>query len=138
MGEDFSQRKVEQSWEPGTLDATRKAIGPIDKEEAARMTQILGDRVNHLPNELSGGQKQRVAIARATVTKPSIILADEPTGNLDPDNAKMIGELLFSMVEKYNKTLLMVTHDLSLAKRGGNCFKIVKGALEKTDLGEGK
>ena len=109
-------------------------------ERAEELLRDVGvyDRRNHLPSQLSGGERQRVAVARSLINNPSLILADEPTGNLDPDNAKMIGELLFSMVEKYNKTLLMVTHDLSLAKRGGNCFKIVKGALEKTDLGDGK
>ncbi len=109
-------------------------------QRAEELLQDVGvyDRRNHLPSQLSGGERQRVAVARSLINNPQLILADEPTGNLDPDNAKMIGELLFSMVEKYNKTLLMVTHDLSLAKRGGNCFKIVKGALEKTDLGEGK
>ena len=107
------------------------------EEKALQLLQDVGvyERKNHLPSQLSGGERQRVAVARSLINDPSLILADEPTGNLDPENAKMIGDLLFSMVEKYNKTLLLVTHDLSLARKGGNCFKIVKGALEKTELG---
>ena len=91
-------------------------------------------RKDHLPSQLSGGERQRVAVARSLINDPSLILADEPTGNLDPANARLIGDLLFSMVEKYNKTLLLVTHDLSLAQKGGLCFKIIKGRLEPAQL----
>ena len=106
------------------------------EEKAAALLQDVGvyERRNHLPSQLSGGERQRVAVARSLINNPFLILADEPTGNLDPANAALIGDLLFSMVEKYNKTLLLVTHDLSLAKKGGNCFKIVKGKLETADL----
>ena len=106
------------------------------QEKAADLLQDVGvyDRRDHLPSQLSGGERQRVAVARSLINNPSLILADEPTGNLDPANAALIGDLLFSMVEKYNKTLLLVTHDLSLAQKGGNCFKIVKGKLEKTQI----
>lgn len=106
------------------------------QEKAAALLQDVGvyDRRDHLPSQLSGGERQRVAVARSLINNPSLILADEPTGNLDPANAALIGDLLFSMVEKYNKTLLLVTHDLSLAQKGGNCFKIVKGKLEKTQI----
>ncbi len=105
-------------------------------EKAEKLLQDVGvyERKNHLPSQLSGGERQRVAVARSLINNPSLILADEPTGNLDPANAALIGDLLFSMVEKYNKTLLLVTHDLSLAQKGGNCFKIVKGKLEKTQI----
>ena len=104
------------------------------QEKAAALLQDVGvyDRRDHLPSQLSGGERQRVAVARSLINNPSLILADEPTGNLDPANATLIGDLLFSMVEKYKKTLLLVTHDLTLAQKGGNCFKIVKGKLEKT------
>ena len=111
------------------------------EERALQLLQDVGvyDRKNHLPSQLSGGERQRVAVARSLINDPALILADEPTGNLDPANAELIGELLFSMVEKYNKTLLLVTHDMSLAQKGGNCFKIVKGKLEPADLkGSGK
>lgn len=106
------------------------------QEKAAALLQDVGvyDRREHLPSQLSGGERQRVAVARSLINNPSLILADEPTGNLDPANAALIGDLLFSMVEKYKKTLLLVTHDLTLAQKGGNCFKIVKGKLEKTQI----
>lgn len=106
------------------------------EEKAAALLQDVGvyDRRDHLPSQLSGGERQRVAVARSLINNPSLILADEPTGNLDPANATLIGDLLFSMVEKYKKTLLLVTHDLTLAQKGGNCFKIVKGKLEKTQI----
>lgn len=115
-------------------------IAGVPKKEAIkRAEQLLNDvgvyeRRNHLPSQLSGGERQRVATARALINDPTLILADEPTGNLDPANAAMIGDLLFSMVEKYNKTLFMVTHDLSLAAKGGTCFKIVEGHLEQTNF----
>lgn len=98
----------------------------------------IWEKKDFYPNQLSGGQQQRVAIARAIVMKPALILADEPTGNLDPENAKMIGELLFSMVEKYNKTLILVTHDIHLAQKGDISYSIKNGALEKVESGESK
>ena len=103
------------------------------EEKAARLLQDVGvfDRKDHLPSQLSGGERQRVAVARSLINDPSLILADEPTGNLDPANAALIGDLLFSMVEKYNKTLLLVTHDMNLAQKGEKCFKIKKGRLEQ-------
>ena len=115
-------------------------IAGLSKKEAeAKAAQLLQDvgvyeRKDHLPSQLSGGERQRVAVARSLINDPSLILADEPTGNLDPANATLIGDLLFSMVEKYHKTLLLVTHDLTLAQKGGNCFKIVKGRLEKAEI----
>ena len=89
----------------------------------------LENRLNHLPSQLSGGERQRVAVARSLINDPQLILADEPTGNLDPQNAKMIGDLLFSMAEKYGKTLLLVTHDMNLAKKGDDCYSIENGLL---------
>lgn len=115
-------------------------IAGVPKKEAiARAEQLLNDvgvydRRNHLPNALSGGERQRVATARALINDPTLILADEPTGNLDPANALMIGDLLFSMVDKYKKTLFMVTHDTALASKGGKCFKIVDGALKEINV----
>ena len=102
------------------------------EEKAASLLQDVGvyERKDHLPSQLSGGERQRVAVARSLINNPSLILADEPTGNLDPANASLIGDLLFSMVEKYNKTLLLVTHDMNLAQKGEKCFKIKKGRLE--------
>ena len=94
----------------------------------------LESRLNHLPSQLSGGERQRVAVARALVNDPQLILADEPTGNLDPPNALMIGDLLFSMADKYRKTLLLVTHDMTLARKGSVCYSIREGALVKRPL----
>lgn len=78
----------------------------------------LSERASHLPGELSGGERQRVAVARSLINDPQIVLADEPTGNLDPENAVLIGELLFNITRQYQKTLIMVTHDMNLAKKG--------------------
>ncbi|MDR1499063.1 MAG: ABC transporter ATP-binding protein [Rickettsiales bacterium] len=77
----------------------------------------LGDRANHIPAELSGGERQRVAIARAIINNPSIVLADEPTGNLDAENSEKIINVLTTTLRKINASLLMVTHDLNVAKR---------------------
>ena len=102
------------------------------QEKAEALLQDVGvyERKEHLPSQLSGGERQRVAVARSLINNPLLILADEPTGNLDPANAGLIGDLLFSMVEKYNKTLLLVTHDMNLAAKGEKCFRIKKGRLE--------
>ncbi len=113
--------------------------GVAKKEAIERAEELLNDvgvydRKSHLPSQLSGGERQRVAVARSLINNPSLILADEPTGNLDPNNAVMIGDLLFSMVEKYNKTLILVTHDVKLAEKGEFCYKIVKGKLESVKM----
>lgn len=101
-------------------------------KQAEQLLHDVGvyDRKNHLPGQLSGGERQRVAVARSLINNPSLILADEPTGNLDPANAEKIGTLLFSMVEKYQKTLILVTHDLNLAKSGDEQLRIVEGKLQ--------
>ena len=102
------------------------------KERAAQLLEDVGvaDRLNHLPSQLSGGERQRVAVARALINDPTLILADEPTGNLDPANAEKIGSLLFSMADKYKKTLILVTHDMKLASKGDRQFSIVDGRLK--------
>ena len=79
----------------------------------------LSKRINHLPNELSGGQQQRVSIGRALMSKPDIIMADEPTGNLDSKASMEIMNLLKLSNEKYNQTIIMITHDMELAKNAG-------------------
>ena len=106
----------------------------LEKARALLCDVGLESRLQHLPSELSGGERQRVAVARSLVNDPALILADEPTGNLDPANAAMIGELLFSMAEKYDKTLVLVTHDMSLARRGSNIYTIKNGALVTASL----
>ena len=111
-------------------------IAGISKKEAMeRAKQLLidvgvADRAEHLPSQLSGGERQRVAAARALINDPTLILADEPTGNLDPANAQKIGELLFSMADKYKKTLILVTHDMNLASNGDKQLRIVEGRLK--------
>lgn len=111
-------------------------IAGISKKEAMeRAKQLLNDvgvadRAEHLPSQLSGGERQRVAAARALINDPTLILADEPTGNLDPANAQKIGELLFSMADKYKKTLILVTHDMNLASNGDKQLRIVEGRLK--------
>lgn len=101
-------------------------------EKAETLLQDVGvyERKNHLPSQLSGGERQRVAVARSLINNPQLILADEPTGNLDRTNASLIGDILFSMVEKYNKTLFLVTHDPALAARGDVCYTISNQKLE--------
>lgn len=89
----------------------------------------LGDRLHHLPNELSGGEQQRVAIARALAHNPSIIFADEPTGNLDSRNGKQILELLFELADEGKKTLVIVTHDASIAALGDRILTIRDGVV---------
>lgn len=89
----------------------------------------LADRMDHLPNELSGGEQQRVAIARALAHNPSIIFADEPTGNLDSRNGGQILDLLFALAEEGGKTLVTVTHDAQVAARGDRTLIIRDGAV---------
>jgi putative ABC transport system ATP-binding protein len=89
----------------------------------------LQDRRHHLPAQLSGGECQRVAIARALVVKPALLLADEPTGNLDIETGEKIARLLFDLVEKENKTLILVTHNPALAGQCREILTLEKGCL---------
>ena len=89
----------------------------------------LEDRLYHFPSQLSGGEQQRVAIARAMIKKPELILADEPTGNLDDENTEVITELIFNIATKYQKSLCLVTHDADLAKRCDRIMTIENGTV---------
>ena len=89
----------------------------------------LQDRLHHLPSQLSGGEQQRVAIARAVINKPKLILADEPTGNLDTENSKLISDLLFNMTKEFNCSLCLVTHDKELASQCDRTLLIDDGKL---------
>ncbi|MGO1477651.1 ABC transporter ATP-binding protein [Senegalia sp. (in: firmicutes)] len=108
----------------------------LDNEKISRdyldeLISILGmkDRKNHLPSELSGGQQQRVAIGRALFNKPSIILADEPTGNLDSVTSKEVIELLKFTAKKFNQTLILITHELNIAEMADRVITIKDGIV---------
>ncbi len=94
----------------------------------------LGDRMDHRPNQLSGGQEQRVAIARAIVTDPDVILADEPTGDLDAKTSEEILGLLNLLNTEFNKTILMVTHDPRAATHAQRMLHLEKGVLERDEM----
>ena len=102
-----------------------------ENEEFHKIIEMLGlsERLNHFPNQLSGGQQQRVAIGRALIYKPSIILADEPTGNLDSKNSKVILELLKRSNKEYNQTIIMITHDQEVALSADRMITIIDGKI---------
>ncbi|MCX7695459.1 MAG: ABC transporter ATP-binding protein [Caloramator sp.] len=103
----------------------------VDKKYLDEIINLLGlnDRRHHLPSELSGGQQQRVSIARALLNKPSIILADEPTGNLDSKNSREVMELLKLSSIKYNQTLILVTHDINIASSADRIINLKDGEI---------
>ena len=124
---------LENIFLPSYMAGVSKKIA-MEKARALLDDVGLSDRANHLPSALSGGERQRVAVARSLINDPELILADEPTGNLDPANAAVIGDLLFSMADKYKKTLILVTHDMNLAAKGDLRLFLKNGAL--TEDGE--
>lgn len=91
----------------------------------------LSHRLNHKPNELSGGERQRVAVARALINNPSVILADEPSGNLDTKNREDLHQLFFTLRDKFNQTLVIVTHDESFAAQSDAIIRMKDGLIEK-------
>ena len=107
--------------------------GRADRKAAAEALDRVGlaERQAHLPGELSGGEQQRVAIARAIINDPSVIFADEPTGNLDSKTGETIVDLLLALVRENQKTLLVVTHDARLAERGDRKVEIIDGLLKQ-------
>ncbi|MPM30978.1 Lipoprotein-releasing system ATP-binding protein LolD [bioreactor metagenome] len=104
----------------------------IDKDYLSELLELLGlkDRKNHLPSQLSGGQQQRATIARALAYKPSIIFADEPTGNLDKKNSNEVMELLKLSSKKYKQTLVVVTHDLEIASSAERIITLSDGEVK--------
>lgn len=94
----------------------------------------LGERLNHLPNQLSGGQQQRVSIGRALISNPALVLADEPTGNLDSENSKEIVDLLKMFNQTYNQTLIMITHDERIALQADRIISIKDGRIAKDEV----
>lgn len=111
---------------PLELQGQRQA----EREARAWLQRVgLGEREHHYPRQLSGGEQQRVAIARAFAARPDILFADEPTGNLDSDTGARIIELLFELNREESTTLVLVTHDLSLAERCHTCLRLDSGRL---------
>ncbi len=97
----------------------------------------LNNRMKHHPRQLSGGQEQRVAIARAIVTDPTLLLADEPTGDLDADSGREVLDLLVQLNQQFNKTIIMVTHDPTAAARAKRLLRLDKGQLVSSEVGGG-
>jgi lipoprotein-releasing system ATP-binding protein len=109
--------------------AGMKKKDAIEKAWSLLSEVKLSDRVNHYPSQLSGGERQRVAVARSLVNDPDLILADEPTGNLDHQNSDMVAELLYAGAEKWGKTLIVVTHDETVAGRAQFRYTLEDGVL---------
>jgi putative ABC transport system ATP-binding protein len=107
------------------------ASNPEEQAKAALKKTGLGDRLDHFPGELSGGEQQRVALARAFVVKPSLLLADEPTGNLDRETGQMVMSLLFDLQEEHGTTLVLVTHDETLASRCHRSVYMIDGQFKE-------
>ena len=107
----------------------------VNNEELDKLLKDLGmyERREHLPNQLSGGQQQRVSIGRALITHPSIVLADEPTGNLDSKSSDEIVELLKKANKEYKQTIIMITHNMDLAQEADRIIKIEDGRIVKED-----
>jgi len=125
-----------------TLTAIENVMVPLElrgeatKEVRERARELLesvglGDRTHHYPTQLSGGEQQRVAIARAFINNPKILFADEPTGNLDTETGEYIENLIFELNEKQGTTLVMVTHDLELAKKCDRIIRLKNGLVNE-------
>lgn len=114
------------------LELTSETRDTRQKAEAVLQRVGLGERLHHFPDQLSGGEQQRVALARAFVTRPALLFADEPTGNLDQSTGTQIIELLFELQREDNTTLILVTHDDNLAKRCHRLYHLDSGRIVST------
>lgn len=108
----------------------------VNEERLAELLHILGmeDRKTHLPNQLSGGQQQRVSIGRALMNAPALVLADEPTGNLDSRNSREIMQLLRYSNEKYQQTMIVITHDENIALQADRVLQIEDGTIVRNEV----
>jgi putative ABC transport system ATP-binding protein len=113
---------------------------PFDRDLLAKLSKMLGieDRLHHRPNELSGGEQQRVAIARALITRPAIVLADEPTGNLDTKNSDIVLEMLRDSSRELNQTVLMITHNPEAAQIADRILHMRDGEMTHIEQGQGR
>lgn len=127
-----------------TLNALENVMLPAElsgiertKEKAEAMLERVGlsHRLTHFPNQLSGGEQQRVAIARAFICEPKVLFADEPTGNLDGANSDKVADMLFELNRESDTTLILVTHDLQLARRCERQFTMHSGSLSESTTG---
>ena len=116
---------------PAELDGKK-----VDQKKFDELVETLGlkDRLTHLPNELSGGQQQRVSIGRALINNPAIVLADEPTGNLDSESSEEIMKLLKLSNKKYHQTVIVITHDLEIAASADRIITIDDGKIVKDEM----
>jgi lipoprotein-releasing system ATP-binding protein len=106
-----------------TLEIRQRALALLERVG-------LKDRLNHLPSQLSGGERERVAVARALLLKPMLVLADEPTGNLDQESAEKVSELLLEVPREENAMLIAVTHSATLASKMQKCYELRRGSLK--------
>lgn len=127
------------------LDVEQNIIFPLlldykkpDQERVNEILEVLGleNRRRHLPGQLSGGQQQRVAIGRALITRPALVLADEPTGNLDSQSSQDVMDLLCKASRHYQQTVLMITHNMNLTSQADRVFRVADGVL--SELGGGQ
>ena len=112
-------------------------MNPAEQAEEALTKVGLNDRIGHFPGELSGGEQQRVALARAFVVKPALLLADEPTGNLDRETGQIVMNLLFDLQQEHGTTLVLVTHDEILASRCKRSVIMIDGYLREENEADG-
>ena len=112
------------------LELAGMSVDYLETAEAALANVGLAHRLDHYPGQLSGGEQQRVALARAVISQPPVLLADEPTGNLDQSNGSQIMDLIFGLKDSLNVTLIMVTHDMSLAQRCDRIISLRDGVID--------